>query len=66
MLVASYEREGVRLTALRRLAVDPAAPALPLDPVEAAYAVRWLELSEGGVALRPWATLIGAEVEGAG
>jgi hypothetical protein len=51
MLVASYERESSRLTALRLLAADPAAPRPPLDAIEAAYAVRWLELANGA---RPW------------
>jgi len=62
MLVASYERESARLAALRRFASDPAAPPLPLDPLEAAYAVRWLELSDG-VALPPWATFVGGEAD---
>lgn len=61
MLAASYEREGARLAALRRLAAEPALPTLPLDPLEAAYAVRWLELTEGGRPLPPWATLVGPE-----
>jgi hypothetical protein len=63
MLVASYERESVRLAALRRFATDPSSPPLPLDPLEAAYAVRWLELTDGGVALPPWSALVGAEAD---
>jgi hypothetical protein len=59
MLVASYEREGARLAALRRLAADPAAPPLPLGPLEAAYAVRWIELAGGGQALPSWVALVG-------
>lgn len=59
MLVDSFERESTRLAALRRLAQDPGAPAAPLDPVEAAYAVRWLELAEGGVPLPGWAEWLG-------
>jgi hypothetical protein len=66
MLVASYERESARIAALRRLAADPAAPPAPLDPLEAAYAVRWLELSDGGTALPSWATFVGEEAEAAG
>jgi hypothetical protein len=58
MLVASYERESARLTLLRRFAADPAAPPLPLGPLEAGYAVRWLELSDGGVDLPPWRAFI--------
>jgi len=57
MLVASYERESSRLVALRRLASDPAAPPLAIDPTEAAYAIRWLELAADGAALPPWADL---------
>jgi hypothetical protein len=64
MLVASYERESARLTLLRRFAADPAAPPLPLGPVEAAYAIRWLELSDGGVALPPWRAFIEGGVTG--
>jgi hypothetical protein len=59
MLVDSFERESTRLAALRRLARDPGAPPAPLDPVEAAYAVRWLELAEGGVPLPGWADWLG-------
>jgi len=59
MLVDSFERESTRLAALRRLALDPGAPPSPLDPVEAAYAVRWLELAEGGVPLPDWAEWAG-------
>ncbi len=66
MLVASYERESARLAALRRFASDPASPPLPLDPLEAAYAVRWLELSHGGVALPPWTALVGPEADAPG
>jgi len=55
MLVASFERESARLAALRRLALDPSTPPAPLDPVEAAYAVRWLELAEDGAPLPDWA-----------
>jgi hypothetical protein len=66
MLVASYERESARLAAMRRLAANPAAPPPPLDPLEAAYAVRWLELSDGGMALPAWAVFIGDEGEAAG
>ncbi len=58
MLAASFERESVRLAVLRRLIADPAAPPLPLGPVEAAYAVRWLELSGGGVDLPSWHAFI--------
>jgi hypothetical protein len=61
MLVVSYERESARLAALRRLAADPAARPLPLDPLEAAYAVRWLELVDGGGALPAWASLMEGE-----
>lgn len=60
MLVASFERESARLAALRRLALDPSTPPAPLDPVEAAYAVRWLELAEGGVQVPSWAEWAGA------
>jgi len=66
MLIASYERESARLAALRRLVADPAAPPPPLDPLEAAYAVRWLEMSDGVVALPPWATFVGEESEAKG
>lgn len=55
MLVVSFERESARIAALRRLPLDPSAPPAPLDPVEAAYAVRWLELAEGGIPLPAWA-----------
>ncbi len=55
MLVDSFEREGARLADLQRLAVDPASPPLPIGPLEAAYAVRWLELAEEGVPLPAWA-----------
>jgi hypothetical protein len=65
MLTASFERESTRLAALRRLAADPAAPPLPMSPLETAYAVRWLELAEGGVALPPWATFVGEDGEAA-
>jgi hypothetical protein len=65
MLAASYERESARLAALRRFAADPAAPPLPMDPLDAAYAIRWLELTSGG-ALAPWPALLGAEAEAAG
>jgi hypothetical protein len=58
MLVASFDRESARLAALRRLAADPASPPLPLGPLEAAYAVRWLELSDGGVDLPPWPAFV--------
>jgi hypothetical protein len=58
MLAASFDRESVRLAALRRLIADPAAPPLPLGPLEAAYAVRWLELSDGGADLPPWRAFI--------
>jgi hypothetical protein len=61
MLTASFERESTRLTALRRLAADPAVPPLPMSPLEAAYAIRWLELADGGDALPPWATYVGEE-----
>ena len=62
MLVASYERESHRLAMLRRLAADPAAgqPAA-LEPLEAAYTVRWLELG-GGETLPSWTAFIRAEV----
>jgi hypothetical protein len=63
MLAASYERESARLAALRRFASDPAAPPLPVDPLEAAYAVRWLELTDGGAALPPWAVLMAPDTE---
>ena len=52
MLVASYERESARLAVLRRLASDPSSPPPPLDPLEAAYAVRWLELADGAETCR--------------
>ena len=58
MLVASFERESARLAALRRLVADPTVPPLPVDPVEAAYAIRWLELADGGTALPPWRAFI--------
>jgi hypothetical protein len=61
MLVASFERESTRLAALRRLAADPAVPPLPMSPLEAAYAVRWLELDVGGAVLPPWSSFVGAE-----
>ncbi|MCU0478868.1 MAG: hypothetical protein MUE92_09050 [Chloroflexi bacterium] len=61
MLAASFERESARLAALRRLADDPTAAPLPLDPLEAAYAIRWLELTDGGGALPAWHVLIGAD-----
>lgn len=61
MLVASYERESSRLTALRLLAADPAAPRPPLDAIEAAYAVRWLELAEGTGPWPAWQELITGE-----
>jgi hypothetical protein len=61
MLVASYERESSRLAALRRLAADPATPPSPVDPIEAAYALRWLELAPGAVPLPPWSELVGRE-----
>lgn len=57
MLAASYERESSRLAALRRIAADPAAQTLPFDPIEAAYAIRWLELADGAV-LPAWAELV--------
>jgi hypothetical protein len=58
MLVASFERESSRLAALRRLAADPAAPSLPLDPLDAAYALRWIELADGGAPLPGWPELL--------
>jgi hypothetical protein len=61
MLVSSFERESARLAALRRLACDPSAPPAPLDPVEAAYAVRWLELADDGAPLPAWAEWVGTE-----
>lgn len=61
MLVSSFERESARLAALRRLARDPSAPPAPLDPVEAAYAVRWLELAGDGAPLPAWAEWAGTE-----
>lgn len=61
MLVASYERESSRLAALRRIAADPAAPPSPLDPIEAAYAIRWLELASGGAPLPTWTDLVSCE-----
>jgi hypothetical protein len=61
MLVASFERESARLAALRRLALDPSTPPAPLDPVEAAYAVRWLELAEDGAPLPEWAAWADAQ-----
>jgi len=66
MLVASYERESARLAAIRRLAADPAAPPPPLDPLEAAYTIRWLELADGGVPLPPWASFVGGEADAPG
>jgi hypothetical protein len=65
MLSASFERESTRLAALRRLAVNAAAAPLPMSPLEAAYAVRWLELADGGDALPPWVAFVGAEPEAA-
>ena len=59
MLVASFERESGRLAALRRLAADPATPPLPLDPSQAAYAIRWIELADDGAPQPPWAELVG-------
>jgi hypothetical protein len=59
MLADSYERESTRLVALQRLARDPALPPLPVGPLEAAYAVRWLELAEEGTPLPPWAAWLG-------
>lgn len=61
MLVASFERESARLATLRRLAADPTAAPLPLDPLEAAYAIRWLELADGGGALPAWNVLVGGD-----
>jgi hypothetical protein len=58
MLAASFERESTRLAALRRLAADPTVPPLPVDPLEAAYAIRWLELADGGTALPSWHAFI--------
>lgn len=66
MLAASYERESSRLAALRRMAADPAAPPSPLDPVEAAYAIRWLELAPGAAPLPTWASLVQRERPAAG
>jgi hypothetical protein len=57
MLVASYERESSRLVAMRRLASDPSAPPLEMNPTEAAYAIRWLELAADGASLPAWADL---------
>lgn len=65
MLAASFERESARLAGLRRLAADPAIPPLPVGPVEAAYAIRWLELADGGIALPPWRAFIDGGVTGA-
>jgi hypothetical protein len=64
MLAASFERESARLAALRRLAADPAIAPLPVGPLEAAYAIRWLELADGGMALPPWRTFIEGGVTG--
>jgi hypothetical protein len=64
MLAASFERESARLAGLRRLAADPAVPPLPVGPLEAAYAIRWLELADGGIALPPWRAFIGGGVAG--
>jgi hypothetical protein len=64
MLAASFERESARLAALRRLAADPAIAPLPVCPLEAAYAIRWLELADGGMALPPWRTFIEGGVIG--
>ena len=66
MLVASYERESSRLAALRRLASDPTTPPSPVDPIEAAYALRWLELAPGAAPLPPWSELVGRESRAAG
>ncbi len=65
MLSASFERESTRLAALRRLAVDAAAAPLPMSPLEAAYAVRWLELADGGDALPAWLVLVGGDAAAA-
>ncbi len=64
MLAASFERESARLAGLRRLAADPTVPPLPVDPLEAAYAIRWLELSDGATALPPWRAFIEGGVTG--
>jgi hypothetical protein len=61
MLVASYERESSRLTALRAMAAAPAAPRPPLDSIEAAYAVRWLELAQGADPWPAWWVLVTGE-----
>jgi hypothetical protein len=61
MLVASYERESGRLATLRRLAADPTTPPSPVDPIEAAYALRWLELAPGAAPLPSWSELVGRE-----
>ena len=65
MLTASFERESTRLAALRRLAADPAVPPLPMSPLDAAYAVRWLELAAGGDALPAWLVLVGGDAAAA-
>ncbi len=62
MLAASFERESARLAAVRRLTANPTAPPLHLDPLEAAYAIRWLELADGGTALPPWQAFVEGEV----
>lgn len=63
MLAASFARESAHLEALRRFAIDPSAPPIEANALEAAYAVRWLELSDGGRALPPWATFMSPEAE---
>ncbi len=66
MLVASYERESTRLAALRRLVSDPSGPPPAVDPIEAAYAVRWLELADGAGPLPPWSSIVGAPADSGG
>jgi hypothetical protein len=64
MLADSFERESARLAALQRLALDPASPPLPIGPLEAAYAVRWLELAEDGAPLPEWAAWLAETAAG--
>ncbi|MBI3747689.1 MAG: hypothetical protein HY262_02410 [Chloroflexi bacterium] len=53
-LTASFERE-----AFHRLAFEPPA-SLPLGPIRAAYAIRWLELGSGA-GLPTWSSLLATD-----